>query len=104
LIDFELIDVTDISKWFMIWWHSSWYWYDNSYLKNVFSWLDNLKSWDIVELIRDDWIKITYKIKNKEIKKLSDKITLSNKFYIYTCYPIWTNKKRLVIELEEIKK
>jgi sortase (surface protein transpeptidase) len=93
----------NLKKWFMIWGHSSGLVYDKSELKNVFNGLETLKIWDRVKLVRSDWLVIEYVIKNTSIKELSEKITLSNKYYIYTCYPTWSNKKRLVVELDEIK-
>jgi len=102
MIDFELMEVSNIKEWFVIWWHSSWSWYEKSKLKDVFNQLDLLEKWDIIKLIRNDGVIISYKVKNKDVKKLSEKLELENKYYIYTCYPIWTTEKRLIIELEEL--
>jgi len=102
MIDFELIDVNNILKWFMIWWHSSGVRYNESKYKNVFSSLDELEIWNIIKLVREDWLVINYRIKNMSIKNLDEKIILSNKFYVYTCYPVGTNKQRLLLELEKI--
>jgi len=103
MIDFELMDSTDINKWFMIGWHSSWYWTDSSVLKKVFNSLDNLEIGDRVELVRDDGVRIKYDVIHKVIKDLDETISLKNRFYIYTCYPIGTTDQRLIIELKEVK-
>lgn len=100
MIDFELIDVTDINKGFIIWAHSSWLWTDDSKLKKVFNWLDQLNIWDEINLKRSDGVIIKYNVKVKSIKNIDEKINLSNRYYLYTCYPVGSTDQRLVVELE----
>ncbi len=103
IVDFELMEVTNLKDWFMIGGHSSGLWFDDSRLKKVFNSLDHLDFNDIIKLKRDDWLEIEYKVIWREIKNLDEKIILKNKFYIYTCYPVGSTDQRLIIELEEIK-
>lgn len=103
MIDLELMDVTNINKGFMIGGHSSGLWFDESHLKKVFNNLENFSVWDTLKIIRNDWVEIKYEAISKEIKTLDEKIVLSNRFYIYTCHPVGSNEKRLVIELKEVK-
>ena len=102
VIDFELMEVSNLKEGFMIGGHSSGLWFDDSHLKKVFNSLDQLNFNDKVKLKRDDWLEIEYKVIGREIKDLDEKVTLSNKFYIYTCYPVWSTDQRLIIELQEI--
>ncbi len=102
IIDFELMEVSNLKEGFMIGGHSSGLWFDDSHLKKVFNSLDQLNFNDKVKLKRDDWLEIEYKVIGREIKDLDEKVTLSNKFYIYTCYPVWSTDQRLIIELQEI--
>ena len=103
MIDFELIDITNLDKGFIIWAHSSWLWTDESKLKKVFNWLEELEIWAEVELKRNDGKIIKYKVKNKEIKELDDTIKISNRYYLYTCYPVGSTDQRLIVELERLK-
>jgi len=103
MIDFELIDITNLDKGFIIWAHSSWLWTDESKLKKVFNWLEELEIWAEVELKRNDGKIIKYKVKNKEIKELDDTVKISNRYYLYTCYPVGSTDQRLIVELERLK-
>ena len=101
MIDYELLDITNIQKWFIIWAHSSGLWSDKSQLKKVFNSLDELVIWDEIVLKRSDWVNITYLVKEKSIKDLDEKLILSNKLYLYTCYPVGSTEQRLIVELSE---
>lgn len=102
LIDLEVVNIDDLRSWFLIWGHSSWYLTDKSPYKNIFNSLQFLDIWDELKILRDDWIEIKFKVKTRQILNLKDTIKI-NWFYIFTCYPTWSNSHRLVLELELIK-
>jgi len=54
IIDFELMEVSNLKEGFMIGGHSSGLWFDDSHLKKVFNSLDQLNFNDKVKLKRDD--------------------------------------------------
>ena len=103
MIDFELLNTTDLNKGFIIWAHSSGLWTDESKLKKVFNGLEELDIWAEVELKRNDGLSIKYQVKTKSIRELDESLKLSNRYYLYTCYPIWSTDQRLIVELEKIK-
>jgi len=102
LINLEVNDLFDLRKWFLIWWHSSGYFYDKSPIKNIFNSLDFLDVWDQIELIRNDGFIIKYEVEKKNIYDLTQAIP-KKESYIYTCYPIWKNDKRLVFQLKHLQ-
>lgn len=101
LIDFEVVELSNLDKWFLIWGHSSGYLSDKSPYKSIFNSLNYLELWDEVKLKRNDWLIINYIVDKKEIKNVTDKINKSW-FYLMTCYPTGSNKQRLIISLKKV--
>lgn len=98
--DIEFLDLYNYSSWFTIWWHSSWYYWDNWKDKEIFKHLDQLEKDDKVNLYINNE-KIEFVVIDKDIKK-NFKMSILDTFTIHTCYPVWTTDKRLIVFLKKI--
>lgn len=100
LIDIELQSLYNSNEWYLIGWHSSWYWWDKSERKDIFKNLEKLEIGDSV-IIKFEWTTWkmieTLKVWKREIWK-NLMIPKWNKV-IYTCHPYNTSSERLALTL-----
>jgi len=82
--------------------HSSW-----KPILNIWREFYKLKLWDIVKLYDiQKWIEDSYKVVNKFVltkQQFKDRfLSWKDKIVLVTCYPLFSNKKRLIIVLKKI--
>lgn len=91
----------------LIFWHTSYYPEKHNPYANIFSKIPKLKEWMIINIIRNEKM-YNYEIVSKTIKQPKDfykefiKYTDQNYLVLMGCYPIWTDKNRMLIFAKEI--
>ncbi len=96
-------------KWnVFIFWHSSYYWWKHNPYWTVFSKLPALRHWDVVALY---WWSHIYKYKiikklvlwPREVQYTYKKYSNWQYLSLMTCYPVWTDRQRMVIVAQKEK-
>ena len=91
-----------------IFWHSSYYWWKHNPYGSIFAKIPDLRHQDII-MIQWNWKIYKYQIFKKlvlwpyEVDDVYKKYTNGQYLTIMACYPVWTDKQRMVILAKRIK-
>jgi len=88
--------------------HSSYYWWKHNPYGTIFAKLPTLRHWDII-MISWKWKIYKYRIFKKlilwpyQVQYTYKKYTKGQYLSLMTCYPIWTDRQRMIVIAKSVK-